>query len=170
MTLLHVLLRVVVGIFEPSDKLKHHDPDAAKEVLDIFRKTIEESDDQKYIGLNEILAELGILGPELEQMLGLFSNELSQFRDIQMIKVFTHADLLKGRYETNSLIGFFNARIRPLNPKPRALELLQRLLDSLTAQQHASMIFIWLIARRVPKVAAGLLNIVHASNSQRGAQ
>lgn len=167
-TFLRVILEVGVGIFDPSSKSNNHDPNLEEDLFGIFRKVIEDLDNSKFT--NNILAELPVSAKELEEILGQLSLEFSKVRDGQIIEAFTEGDLRTGRYETNSIIIFFNTTIRPLNPKPRALELLQRLLDSLTAKQHASMIFIWLIARRVPSVSAGLQNIMQVANPQQDTQ
>lgn len=169
-TFLRVILQVAVGIFAPSSTPKNHGPNSEDDLFGIFRKTIENLDDFKIIETNKILAELSVSAKDLEVILGQLSLEFSKVRDCQIIETFTEGDLLTGRYETNSLIVFFNRTVRPLNPKPRALEMLQLLLDSLTAKQHASMIFIWLVARRVPSVAAGLQNIMQVANPQQDTQ
>lgn len=162
--LLHALFRVAVGIFESSEQLKDTSPELSAELSAIFKRTIEDP-----TFLENTLRQFSISATEFEQMLVQISDEFAPLRDTKLIEVFGDEDLINGRNETNILLSALLTASEAENPKPRSLELLMRLLACLTAKQHATLIFIWLIARRVPAVASGLADIVAASNSQHGA-
>lgn len=163
---LRIIFEVILGIFDPSGK-SETDPNFAHELRDILRKVIEGTHEQTSIIITKVLAEFSISEAVFAEMLGELSNEFLRYRSVQMLETFSHEDLLVGRNETVFLLGSFDRVANSLETKPRALELLQRLLESLTAKQHASMIFLWLIARRIPSVSAGLQKLPHVADSQK---
>ncbi len=140
-TFLHNILKVAAGIFEPKAQSKSTDASVANELIEIFQKAIGDHEDRKLSGLDAVLVNFSISALEFEEVLGQLSKQLMQFRDAQIIEFFTEEELKAGRNETNILFGQFYTIANALVIKPRALELLQRLLDGLTAKQHALMIF-----------------------------
>jgi hypothetical protein len=166
------LIEVFGGIFESSGVLQNYDGSAAYELRKIFDKLIGD-DEHRSKQNNKINFSIG--GIEFDDMLIKISDALAKLRGLSIIDTYSDTELFQARNELNALVVALALEAKASESKgndiSRALRLLSLLAKNITVKEHASLILLWLVARRIPAVQEGLERLKQAAaNAQSSAQ